>query len=213
MKDTQKKKITRNYHLLRRVEPWKCCRVTAFICPNWSGILTNAWNISKKKTIFLSPEIVKWNSFMLFLLMMIQHHSKCFECGLHVFRDIHSNGRYGSARVGVSGPKLESNAMLAGGHWRGYPIPQYRKKNWQIPKYRVKNRRNTDTAFIFGHAYLKVYPSRVFVYLKHLRTSNQPKPLQGNVRRPRIQSVQRSKRMPYQFHHRLSVRNCVIIHH
>ena len=31
--------------------------------------------------------------------------SKCFECGLHVFRFIHSNGRYGSARVGVSGPK------------------------------------------------------------------------------------------------------------
>ena len=21
----------------------------------------------------------------------------------------------------------------------GYPIPQYRKKNWQIPKYRVEN--------------------------------------------------------------------------
>ena len=97
-----------------------------------------------------------------------------------------------------------------GGALRG---TQYRKKNWQIPKYRVKNRRNTDTAFIFGHAYLKVYPSRVFVYLKHLRTSNQPKPLQGNVRRPRIQSVQRSKRMPYQFHHRLSVRNCVIMYH
>ena len=34
MKDSQKKRITRNYHLLRRVESWKCCRVTAFICPN-----------------------------------------------------------------------------------------------------------------------------------------------------------------------------------
>ena len=44
---------------------------------------------------------------------------KCFECGLHVFRDIHSNGRYGSARVEVSGPKLESNAMLAGGRGGG----------------------------------------------------------------------------------------------
>ena len=64
---------------------------------------------------------------------------------------------------------------------------QYRTKNWQIPKYRrVKNRRNTDTAFIFGLAYLKLYPSRVFVYLKHLCTSNQPRPLRGNVRRPRI---------------------------
>ena len=56
---------------------------------------------------------------------------------------------------------------MLGGTLGGYPIPQYRKKNWQIPKYPVKNRRNTDTAIIFGHAYLKLYPSRVFVYLKH----------------------------------------------
>ena len=28
----------------------------------------------------------------------------------------------------------------------GYPIPQYRNEHWQIPKYRVKNRRHTDTA-------------------------------------------------------------------
>ena len=54
---------------------------------------------------------------------------------------------------------------LGGG---GVPIPQYRKKNWQIPKYRVKNRRNTDTAFIIDHSYLKLYLSRVFVYLKYL---------------------------------------------
>ena len=47
----------------------------------------------------------------------------------------------------------------------GYPIPQYRKKNWQIPKYRVKNRRNTDTAFMISHVYLKLYPFRVFVNL------------------------------------------------
>ena len=42
---------------------------------------------------------------------------------------------------------------------------QYPKKNWQIPKCRVKNRRNIDTAYIFGHAYLKLDPSRVFVYI------------------------------------------------
>ena len=119
--------------------------------------------------------------------------------GCTVFRYIHSNGRYGSARVEVSGPKLESNAMLAGrGHW-GYPIPQYRKKNWEIPKYRVKNRRNTDTAFIFGHVYLKLYPSRVFVYLKHLCTSNQPQPLRGNVRRPRIDRYNDRKGCPTNF--------------
>ena len=34
----------------------------------------------------------------------------------------------------------------------GYPIPQYRKKKKQIPKYRVENRLNTDTAY-FNHIY------------------------------------------------------------
>ena len=67
----------------------------------------------------------------------------------------------------------------------GYPIPQYRKKNWQIPKNRVENRRNTDTIFMIGNAYSKFYPSHMFVYLKHLCTSNQPQPLRGNVRLPR----------------------------
>ena len=79
MKDSQKKRITRNYHLLRRVESWKCCRVTAFICPNCSGIQTNTWNISLKKTVFLSPEIVKWNSFMFFLLMMMNSASASLQ--------------------------------------------------------------------------------------------------------------------------------------
>ena len=32
-------------------------------------------------------------------------------------------------------------------------ISLYRKRNWQIPNYRVENRRSTDTAFITGHAY------------------------------------------------------------
>ena len=31
MKNTQKKKITRNYHLLTKVEPGKCRRMTAAI--------------------------------------------------------------------------------------------------------------------------------------------------------------------------------------
>ena len=51
-------------------------------------------------------------------------------------------------------PRLE-------GDIRGYPIPQHRKKNWQIPKYRVGNRRNTDTAFMIGHA---VSITRVFFF-------------------------------------------------
>ena len=63
-------------------------------------------------------------------------------------------------------------------------VPNTRKKNWQIPKNLVKNRPNTDTAFMICHAYLKLSPSRVFVNLKHLYTSNQPQPFRGNVRRP-----------------------------
>ena len=35
-------------------------------------------------------------------------------------------------------------------------VTQYRKKNWQLPKYRVENRQNTDTAFMIGHAFFKV---------------------------------------------------------
>ena len=45
-----------------------------------------------------------------------------------------------------------------------------KKKEWQIPKCRVENRRNTDVAFKIGHTYLKSYPSRVFVYLKYVYT-------------------------------------------
>ena len=33
---------------------------------------------------------------------------------------------------------------------------------------------------MIGHAYLKLYPSRSFVYVKHLHTSNQPQPLREN---------------------------------
>ena len=68
----------------------------------------------------------------------------------------------------------------------GYLIPPYRTKNLQIPKYRVENLRNTDTAFMIGDAYLTLYPSRVFFYLKHVYTRNQPQPSRENVRRSRI---------------------------
>ena len=79
------------------------------------------------------------------------------------------------------------NLYMEGGiELGGYPIPQYSKKIWQIPKKGVKYQRNTDTAIIFGYTYLKLYPSGVFVYLTHLCISNQPQPLQGNVRRTQI---------------------------
>ena len=50
-------------------------------------------------------------------------------------------------------------------------------KNWQIPKYRVKNRRNADTTFMIG----TLYPSRVFVYLKHVCTRNEPQTFRESV--------------------------------
>ena len=66
---------------------------------------------------------------------------------------------------------------------------------------------------MIGHDYSKLYPSRVFACLKHLCTSNQPQPLRGNVRGPRIDRNDR-KGCPANFiHHRLTVRNCVIIYH
>ena len=36
---------------------------------------------------------------------------------------------------------------------------------WQIPKYRVENRPNTNNAFMIGDAYFTLYPSRVFFFL------------------------------------------------
>ena len=77
------------------------------------------------------------------------------------------------------------SVLLYEGDIGRYPIPQCRKKNWQIPKYRVENRRNTDTAFMMGHAYLKLYASRVSVYFKYVCTRNQPQPFRDNARRPR----------------------------
>ena len=107
-----------------------------------------------KKTIFLSPEIVKWNSFMLFLLMMMNSASASLQVlrmsaaciSLHTFQRTLRVSTCRGQRTWRKVTKLE------------YPIPQYRKKNWHIPKYRVKNRRNTDTAFIFGIGYLPMSP-------------------------------------------------------
>ena len=59
-----------------------------------------------------------------------------------------------------------------GGDIGRYPIPQYHRHNWQMPKYHVENQQNTDTTFMIGTACLKFYSSRVFVYLKHLMWLN-----------------------------------------
>ena len=42
---------------------------------------------------------------------------------------------------------------------------------------------------MIGHVYLKLYPSRVFVYLKHVCTRNQPQTLREHVRRPLISTM------------------------
>ena len=49
--------------------------------------------------------------------------------------------------------RLIANGLLKEeGGIGGYPIPQYRKKKWQIPKYCVENRRDADTVY-FNHSY------------------------------------------------------------
>ena len=77
-----------------------------------------------------------------------------------------------------SGSFTESDLRKIGAITRGtlggYPIPQYRTKKWQIPKYRVAHRLNTDTAY-FNYIYnrfriLMVNPSIAFNYLRHLCT-------------------------------------------
>ena len=109
--------------------------------------------------------------------------------------------------------------MIDEGDIGGYPILQYRKKNWQIPKYRVENWWNTDTVFVMGHAYLKLYPSRMLFYLKNVNTKNQPQPLRENARRSQMidQYNDRKARsldvLPISLYCRLTVRNCVIIYH
>ena len=50
----------------------------------------------------------------------------------------------------VLNSEMAYSIRLMEGDIGGYPIPQYRKKKWQIPKYRVENRLNTDTAY-FNH--------------------------------------------------------------
>ena len=67
-------------------------------------------------------------------------------------------------------------------------MPQYRKKNWEIPIHRVENRRITDTTFMISHAYLNLCPSGEFNCLNHVCTRDQPQPLRENMARPRIKS-------------------------
>ena len=70
---------------------------------------------------------------------------------------------------------------------------QYRKKNWQTPKYRVENRRNTNTAIMIGHAYVKVYPYRMFVSMSQARMHHQSTSAIASKRKITNLSLQRLK--------------------
>ena len=48
----------------------------------------------------------------------------------------------------------------------GYPIPQDRKKKWQIPKHRFENRPNTDTAY-FNRIYNR-FPILMVASIQHV---------------------------------------------
>ena len=69
----------------------------------------------------------------------------------------------------------------------GYPIMQYHKKNWQIPKYSIKIQ---ILLYIYDQSRLLKVVSISCVWLSQAHTgvctSNQPQPLQENARRPRI---------------------------
>ena len=69
----------------------------------------------------------------------------------------------------------------------GYPIMQYHEKNWQIPKYSVKIQ---ILLYIYDQSRLLKVVSISCVWLSQAHTgvctSNQPQPLQENVRRPPI---------------------------
>ena len=74
---------------------------------------------------------------------------------------------------------------------------------WKIGKYR--NTVPKMDEILNTNTFIQLYPSRVFVYLKHVGTRNQTQTLGENVRRP--WSVERLKLpgywMPFQFRHRL----------
>ena len=59
-------------------------------------------------------------------------------------------------------PAQRHFSVLSEGDIGGYPIPKEKLANTEKPR---QNRRNTDTPFMIGQVYLKLYPFRVFVYL------------------------------------------------
>jgi len=78
MKNSKKKKITRNYHLLTKVESGKCRRETAVI----DGICLlkkqrkNPNESTNRKTTFSRPENVYWNNVMFFSQMTVTQKEK-----------------------------------------------------------------------------------------------------------------------------------------
>ena len=75
----------------------------------------------------------------------------CMYFVTYISTDISGHWVQGSADLKKGDEVGEQHHARRGGKHSGGT--QYRKKNWQIPKYHVKNRQNADTAFLFGHAY------------------------------------------------------------
>ena len=129
----------------------------------------------------------------------------CMYFVTYISTDISGQWVQGSADLKKGDEVGEQHHARRGEAFGGYPIPQEKLANTKIP---CQKSTKCQYRISFRSRLLEVYPSRVFVHLKHLCTSNQPQPLWGNVRWPRIQSVQQSKRTLYQFHLRLSVKLC-----
>ena len=109
-----------------------------------------------------------------------------------------------------------------GGHW-GVPKPAIPKKNKQTNKQKTKGKipiccvKNRRTAFKIGHAYLKLYQSRVFVFSQACIHEKSTSAIAARKRETSNWWTQWSKSpvigsMSYQFHHRLTVRNCLTTH-
>ena len=87
-----------------------------------------------KKTIFLSPEIVKWNSFMLFLLMMMNSASASLQ-GRHPFNQHFRKFRSKTQWIGSVQPEKFRKSWST---FRGGPLfpvgPLWILVEWMAPQ-------------------------------------------------------------------------------
>ena len=104
--------------------------------------------------------------------------NQCFQAIEFVDRPVPEKLYIGFIFCGQEVLQVEGDIVRGGG---GDILPNTVRKIGKYRKYRVKSRRNTDTAFMIGYIY--AYPSRVLFYLEHVCTINQPPPWQENEKR------------------------------